>query len=130
MNCNETRKALTDERVEESRALTEHLNGCRACGRYAERLEIAREALGEHHAGVTPDPAFAVRVLAGLPPLSPPLGWAAVRLLPAAAALLLVLSGWAWLATATPSDLVTASPTDDLVSWVLENGVVENGGAE
>ena len=68
-------------------------------------------------------PAFAARVVADLPRPSPVLGWAALRLLPAATALLLVLSAWVWFGTGTPSEMVASAPTDDLVSWVLENGV-------
>jgi anti-sigma factor RsiW len=122
MNCEKVKKNLTEGLVPEGKTLEEHLNECTACARFAERLAIVHEALEDHHAGVRPDPAFAARVVARLPRQSPVLGWAALRLLPAATALLLVLSAWVFLATGTPTELVAAAPTDDLLSWVLENG--------
>jgi predicted anti-sigma-YlaC factor YlaD len=128
MNCEKVQKTLTDERAlhaedGRSEAVDSHLQECESCSRFAERLGHARQALQEHHVDVRPDAAFVARVVADLPQPSPVLGWAAVKLLPAAAALLLVLSTWAFLSTGTPTELVTASPTDDLVSWVLESGV-------
>jgi predicted anti-sigma-YlaC factor YlaD len=122
MNCDTVQKILMDEQARRGPEIDEHLEECAACTRFAERLSIARQALEEHRAHVMPDDAFAARVVAELPQPSPVLGWAAVRLLPAAAALLLVLSAWAWFGTGTPSEMVATAPTDDLVSWVLETG--------
>ena len=52
-----------------------------------------------------------------------PLGWAAARVLPATLALLAVL---AWLSWTVPPETTTAqtvlSPTDDLLTWVLDPG--------
>jgi anti-sigma factor RsiW len=122
MNCDKARTELVDGSDRDRGALMRHLERCPACARYSERLERVQEVLGHHHAGVTPDPAFAARVVARLPQRSPVLGWAALRLLPVATALLLVLSAWAWLGTGTATEMTAAAPTDDLVSWVLENG--------
>jgi hypothetical protein len=122
MNCDKIQKILMDERARRDSDTDEHLKECAECFRFAERMAIAHEAFRDHHAGVRPDPAFAARVVANLPQPSPVLGWAALRLLPAATALLLVLSAWAWFGTDTPSEMVASAPTDDLVSWVLENG--------
>jgi hypothetical protein len=121
MNCDTVQKTLIVESARRGVEIAEHLEGCAACSRFAERLAMAHETLETHHAGVRPDPAFAARVVANLPEPSPVLGWAALRLLPAATALLLVLSAWVWFGTDTPSEMVAAAPTDDLVSWVLED---------
>ena len=123
MNCDSVRKELMTKPATE-RGLASHVAECEECARFAERFELVTEALREHRATVIPNPAFAGRVVAHLPVAQPTLGWAAWRMLPAAAALLLVLSAWAWIGTATPSELTFASPTDDLVSWVLENDEV------
>lgn len=127
MNCDKVQMILMDERVRRGPDVDEHLQECATCVRFAERLAIADEALEDHHARITPDPAFATRVVANLPQPAPVLGWAALRLLPAATALLLVLSAWAWLGSETPSEIVASAPTDDLVSWVLETGALEPG---
>ena len=127
MNCDTVQKVLMDEGARRGAGFDEHLERCSECARFAERLAIAQAALQDHHADVEPDSTFAGRVVANLPQPSPVLGWAAVRLLPAATALLLVLSAWAWFGTDTPSETVASAPTDDLVSWVLENGMTEEG---
>ena len=120
MNCDRARKELTTKPTR-GEGLTSHLADCEECARFAERFELAAETLRDHHSVVLPDPAFARRVVARLPAMEPTLGWAAWRMLPAAAALLLVLSAWTWIGTATPSELIVSSPTDDLISWVLES---------
>ena len=130
MNCDTVQKILLDERATLGSDASAHLEKCPVCTRFAERIAMAHELLSSHHAGVEPDPAFASRVVANLPQPSPILGWAALRLLPAATALLLVLSAWVWFGTSTPSELVASAPTDDLVGWVLESSVLENGVAE
>lgn len=91
------------------------------------RLEQARRYFQEHHANVEPDAAFAQRVSARLERQpSELLGWAALRLLPATAALLAILAWFAFQSTPlTPTDVAGAAPTDDLLSWVLEDP--ENG---
>lgn len=122
MNCRSAQRKLTSEQTGDQATLEAHLSECVDCSRLASRLDLARQALEEHHTDVAPDGAFAARLVSGLPQPSPILGWAAVKLLPAAAALLLVLSAWAWLEAPIASDVSDNSPTDDLVSWVLENG--------
>ena len=120
MNCKRVRLLLSQEPAQNRGELDRHLDRCRACGAFAERLERAREALRGHHAGAEPDPAFAARVVARLPRRAPTIGWAALRLLPITTALLLVLSAWVWLGTKPPSEMVASGPTDDLVGWVLQ----------
>ena len=122
MNCYSVQRDLMAGRVRDRGMLEEHLNECSACARFARRFEHLEQVLKDHHTGVTPDPAFAVRVVAALPERSPVIGWAALRLLPATTALLLVLSTWVWFSTGKPAEMTAAAPTDDLVSWVLENG--------
>ena len=124
MNCNTVQMALLEAGNRAEGAVERHLLECEACTRFAERLEVAERALADHHGNVAPDSSFAARVISELPRPSPVLGWAALRLLPAATALMLVLSAWAWLGTASPAELTVSAPTDDLVSWVLENGEV------
>jgi hypothetical protein len=107
-------------------ALAAHLEGCAACADYARRLADAVGALADHHAGAEPDAAFAARVVTSLPARDDALGRAAMRLLPAALALVLVLAGLVVFEerrrAAEPED---PGPTDDPLAWVLrteENG--------
>lgn len=123
MRCGRARSLLAS--AVSGSGLEGHLAECEECSRFAARLEEATRVLGERPPVVIPDVGFAARVVARLPERDPILGWAALRVLPAAAALLLVLGIWAWLGTSTPSELTTASPTDDLIAWVLSRG--ENG---
>jgi hypothetical protein len=103
-----------------------------------DRLAAAREYFREHHSGALPDAGFAARVAARLvpEPLSA-LGWAAVRLLPAAVALAAVLGFLAARTPAPTANGAASSPSDrsaarvvdrttdrttddDLLTWVLE----------
>lgn len=69
--------------------LTEHLERCRRCRRYRERLDVSRELL----AGIEcePDAGFAARVAARIDE-SVGIGWASARLLPATVAIAAVLA--------------------------------------
>jgi len=91
------------------------------------RLEQARQYFRRHHANVEPDAAFTQRVSARLERQpSELLGWAALRLLPATAALLAILAWFAFQSTPlTQAAVADNAPTDDLLSWVLEEP--ENG---
>jgi hypothetical protein len=127
-SCREIRDRLTSaESGDRPRDVDAHLESCAGCARFASRLDSVRHALAGHHANVEPDAGFAGRVAAHL--RSDPadaLGWAAVRLLPATLVLLAALAWIAFQTTATPSDLLSESPTDDLLTWVVQNG---NGSA-
>lgn len=124
MNCQQARDRLTSlEAAPSSTALDSHLASCGACRSYAARLDEARRILREHHGNVQPDPGFATRVVSRLPaPTSETLGWAALRLIPVTLVLVVVL---AWFAidgrTAVQTTDDTSAPTDDLVSWVIED---------
>jgi len=105
------------------RDIDAHLRDCADCARFASRLDAVRHALTGHHADVEPDAGFAGRVAARLRhDPADVLGWAAVRLLPATLVLLAALAWIAFQTTATPSDLLSESPTDDLLTWVIQNG--------
>jgi len=98
-----------------------------ACREYAGRLQAARHYFEAHHGDVKPDASFAARVaqrLNGRPAAA--LGWAAWRLLPATLALALLLAWFAFQTSPSPTEVSESlAPTDDLVSWLLEQP--ENG---
>lgn len=109
--------------------LRRHLDSCAACRRFAQRSRTVAGALGTPRSDAAPDAGFAARVVARLP-AAPDVArarftWAAVRLLPAAAALLLVLLGWSVLGTAAES--VAAGDDADVLSWILEQPAVNGG---
>jgi anti-sigma factor RsiW len=134
MECREVRRELTAASDGTVRADVErHLASCTACSRYAARLDAARSHF-ERRAEVEPSPAFAARVAERLRHERPDvLGRAALRLMPAAVALLLLA---AWFSIGVPVDatpgveltaeydaLASDEDDDDLMSWLLE----ENG---
>jgi hypothetical protein len=127
VTCRDVRDRLAARAVEPEGPVALHLSDCGACARFAERLRVARGLFREHHAGIEPDGQFAGRVVARLDgePVSP-LGWAAVRVLPATLALLVVLAwlSWSVVPNSTASQTVV-SPTEDLLTWVLEPGESE-----
>jgi predicted anti-sigma-YlaC factor YlaD len=113
----------------------EHLEGCESCAALARRWQAARGWL-EARAEVEPDAAFAGRVAARVRGrTAATLGWAALRFMPAAFALLAVL---AWLSlpnggaaltdnVMSGGDVIAAAEEvdDDLLSWILDAGEVE-----
>jgi hypothetical protein len=123
-SCREVRDRLESAASgDRRRDVDAHLRDCVECARFASRLDTVRHALAGHHAHVEPDAGFAGRVAARL--RSDPadaLGWAAVRLLPATLGLRAARAGIAFQTTATPGDLLSESPTDDLLTWVVQNG--------
>ena len=125
MNCDDIRTRLTASSRPASASIGRHLAECPACAAFARRVADAQQALNRHHAGIEPDAGFAGRVVAALPQPPAPLTWAAMRLLPAALALVLVLAGWVLIDTSRPSTVADQSPTDDLLGWVLHD--TENG---
>ena len=99
--CREVRELLTSKK---EAGHERHLAGCRACRRYAGRLQAARHYFEAHHGGVEPDAAFAARVsqrLNGRPVAA--LGWAAWRLLPATVVLALILAWFAFQTSPSPA---------------------------
>ena len=128
--CDRARRELLRGVDRVSGPTARHLDDCGACARFAERFQAAHDGLREHRAAVVPDAGFAARVTAALPaPAAAPadalertLSWAALRLLPAAVALALVLGAWCWIGTSSPASLAGTAPSDDVLTWVLENG--------
>lgn len=128
MRCREYRETLLDQfsvldgKAESERigAQERHRRDCKECARFASRLESTRELLeapASRAAG--PRPGFSARVVASLPETRSPLAWATVRLLPVTTALAVVLLGWCWLATPTPSELWAHAEADEVMTWVL-----------
>ncbi len=115
--CHEIRERLTSMTDEERR----HLDDCPACRRYAERAAAAKRYFENHRSDAAPDAAFAMRV-AGLVNgrTAGAMGWAAMRLLPATAALAVILAWFAFQAAPSQEVAEMLSPTEDLLSWVLE----------
>lgn len=82
------------------------------------KMELAKRALRDHHAGVEPDPGFVTRVKARLPVALDPLRWAAVRLLPAGLALALVLGMLVW--RELPASGTAPTSVDELAAWMVD----------
>ncbi len=102
-----------------------HLATCDPCAAFAARFAAARHGLRDHRTPVVPDGGFAARVTAALPAAetgADAMSRAALRLLPAALAMALLLGAWCWLGTSTPASLAASLPSDDVLAWVLENG--------
>src|SRR5436190_15930265 len=94
MRCDEARERLTaSASAATDENLRAHLDACAGCAAFAQRLDATRLVLRSRRSDFVPDPAFSARVVAALPGTTELLGWAAVRLLPAALALAL-LCGW------------------------------------
>ena len=122
MNCSQTRDRLI--RGEAGGPVESHLHGCADCRTFAARTRATLAGLRDHDAKAVADAGFARRVTAALPESPDLFAWAALRLLPAAGALALVLTGWCLTGVPGPAELVGESPTDDPLSWLLE---VEEG---
>ena len=122
MNCNEVRNRLLDLSAPPTAGdpLAGHLESCSACSGYADRLARTMRAFADHHTRVEPDATFAARVVAALPARRDILGWTALKLLPAALALALVLTGWAVVVERRHTIPEETGPTDDLLGWVLQ----------
>jgi len=132
MNCRDVRDRLGGPGEDRAAApVRQHLEACESCALLARRWEAAR-ARFESRADVEPGPEFAARVAARVRGRSADtLGRAALRFMPAAFALLLVL---AWLSLQSGGETVIAaeggsggddlvaaeSIEDDLLSWILD----------
>lgn len=84
------------------------------------RLEQARRCFREHYTQVEPDAAFPERVAARLQrEPAELLGWAAMRILPIALALAMILAWLSMQSGASSPTTATQEGTDDLLAWVL-----------
>lgn len=128
--CGKVRQSLIEVGLERStEPVREHLAQCADCTRFGEKLALAEGLLSDAGATVEPDAGFTARVRMALPSNSGnfgTMGWAAVRLLPATLALALVLTGWSLLMTQSPESLLIESPSESLLTWVLDT----DGGRE
>jgi hypothetical protein len=120
MNCPQVRDRLLRIAAgeDESRPVA-HLASCQACTAFAHRIDGLRHQLQDHTV-FEPDAYFAERIVARLPRAPEVMGRAALKFLPATLALALVLSGFCFLQTPTPTSLLAGSPSDDPVGWVLD----------
>lgn len=127
--CEATRKKLSASGRGDPAAV-EHLEACGECREFAARLAAARSALRGHHAGVRADAAFSARVLQRIReeratnPIDV-LGWAALRMLPAA----LVLTALATWSALQPhhgfASLLLPGSSDDVLASFIVSGLEE-----
>ena len=123
MRCAEARRLAMDNAArQDAAALASHLAGCADCRAFAAQLDEVRAGLRAHRFDHQPDPAFAARVTAALPGTTELLGWAALRLLPAALALALLCSWYG--ATRGPgvTDLLLHPDDAQLLTYVALGG--------
>jgi hypothetical protein len=106
-----------------------HVESCAACADFAQRLDLARQALGlslSPPSALQPDPGFSARVVALIERPAELLGWAAFRAMPAALGLALALACLGF--TSQPAPAPTPAPalalfeepspsTDQLIAW-------------
>ncbi|MCB1036607.1 MAG: hypothetical protein KDD47_22470 [Acidobacteria bacterium] len=123
MKCQRARDLLTAGPANQPGRLDDHLAGCPSCRLFAERMSAVRRELRSHHTAVEPDGAFSARVLSRLPGsgrerATDLLGWAALRLLPVAVVLALLLGGWSLAASPSPQTLLS-SVDQDPIAWAL-----------
>ena len=120
LGCNDVRRHLLEATTSPGGAISDHLDSCSRCARFAERRNAARALFRSHHGNVEPDARFAERVAARLPARSDVVfGWAVARVLPATLALLLVLMWVSWRSVPAAQPLDDPSPTEDVLTWVL-----------
>jgi hypothetical protein len=124
MNCTQVRALLhaparPGDPVASNAEARRHLANCAGCADYGRRLAEIQQALSAHHGRVTPAPGFASRVRARLPRQDDPLGWAALRFLPATVGLVLLLSWLNWQQSAS-SEVAVTDPTSAVLTWALE----------
>jgi anti-sigma factor RsiW len=120
MSCDDIRDRLTSGNPQ-ALEVSDHLEHCDVCARYAAKIGIVRQLFREHHGNVEPDGRFAGRVAERLHrELASTLGWAAVRILPATFAVLMILAWLSWQVTPDLAVPFLASPTEDPLGWVLD----------
>lgn len=119
MSCREVRRTLCSGTGRRS-GVSEHLATCPDCRELSDRWQAIEGELAAPVHAVVPGPEFAARVVAALPGSTEVLGWAALRLLPGAVALALLLS---WLSlTAAGSRELVFDPVDEAVLMTYPAG--------
>jgi hypothetical protein len=123
MRCAEVRdRLLADGATTFGKDVRDHLASCGACVTFAAALAQVRAGLHDHHAGVEPGPDFAARVVARLPGASELLGWASLRLLPAALALAALLTWYGASRGPGLSDLLLHPDDPALLTYLTLSG--------
>lgn len=123
MNCSRARNILTAGEEAAMGQLAQHLESCLSCRTFAARMESVRAELRGFRPTIEPDGAFSARVLQRLSEQAPLqatdlLGWAALRLLPIALLLTVLLGGWTLLTQPDPESL-QASVDQDPLAWIV-----------
>lgn len=136
MSCRRVRRILArpaEPGPTERTEVSDHLAACSECRRLAAELERVRGSLEGHHAGVRPDAGFAAGVLervaredAHRAGLVDDLGWAALRLLPAAVLLAGALSWPAFRPSGAGLALLLPQPDDGTVAAFVVSGLDES----
>ena len=99
--------------------LAAHLGSCADCAAFASQLVTWRAGLAAHRSDHVPGPDFAARVVTQLPDTTELIGWAALRLLPAAFALAIACS-WFGLSRGPGLSELLLHPDDPLLlTYVL-----------
>lgn len=119
MRCRALREGCTSGRLTlRDRGVVEHTQGCAECRAFLARLELAREILATPLSDARPDAGFAARVATRLPQPVEMMGWAALRLLPAALAVLLALAAYGQGHPPSAADLWLLEPSSgQLLTW-------------
>jgi predicted anti-sigma-YlaC factor YlaD len=121
MKCRDLQTRLLTTDVTKDAALAEHLGGCPGCRDFAQKWTLLRGALGPAATTPEPDAGFSARVMARLPQPSEMLGWAALRALPAAVLLALVLAGLGAAEVPPPVSLLVDEPSSSqLLAWSVQ----------
>jgi hypothetical protein len=124
MECRELKSRLMAGEMSTSTDLALHLAGCRECARFERRWELVRLGVGrpaEEHIG---DGSFTARVVASLPRTPEVLGWVALRALPAALLLALVLAGLGAAEVPPPVSLLFDEPSpSQLLAWSVQGNL-------
>lgn len=123
MRCAEVRERLLQGATAATTAgLDEHLHGCSRCAAFAADAAAFRAGLRARQAGIEPGPEFAARVVARLPGTPEMLGWASLRLLPAALALAALLSWYGTTHGPGLTDLLLHPEDPQLLTYVALGG--------
>jgi hypothetical protein len=124
MDCREFRSRLMDGQSSSASVGAAHRDSCGRCQEFERRWALVRLGVGqpaEHHDG---DLAFATRLVARLPKAPEVMGWAALRALPAAVLLALLLAGLGASEVPAPASLLTDDPSSSqLFAWSAQGSV-------
>jgi hypothetical protein len=128
MRCSRIENRLLAGEPPNGGALAAHLASCDRCAAFARRLALAHLCLQQHGPEAQPDGAFVAGVMARLPRSPEVLGWIAVRALPAALLLALLLIGFgAAESSPSPVSMLFEEPSrNQLLAWSMQDPSGEN----